>query len=803
MKNTLTTLSVLSFSLSVLAADPVVNYKLLQNRRLEMALPDYTLDNKKDVVDQAKLILNEMFVHRAIKLENFGTQIDPLPMLANLEQNMEGLSTAAFHGKMRQIFQAQRDLHTSYQLSFPYLCYRSLIPVEFKEVIGVDGQKVIAVKNVLASEEITKILPDTSILDRIQIGDVLLEYGGKDINDVMSELMVDSAGANPDADRREAVSLIGFVSQKQKVAPTADSIILKLKSRFGKIYTVTVPWLSKENETCLKPSKALPLMPKHNVAENEIRNEINDIFRSPVKVSSNKINETGPGWKTTGESILRYKTINNEYGRFGVFDFDSFSPTTLGIDELIQVFKNVLETEFAKTDGIIIDLRDNGGGYISLAEGLVELFNAQNTQPAGFRMRATPAVSHYVNGTMPATNEFRMSLSEAVARGSYYTEPKQIDVTATMNKRGQSYFRPVAILNNANCYSSCDLFSALMQDHGAAVVFGEDRNTGAGGANNVQLTDVLKQLGAENPGPFEKLPFGQNIGFAFRQMIRVGLHAGELIEDIGVISDVVVEPKISDLYTESADQFKVISKKLNQMSSQYSSSVKFKSESRQDLVRNMTPTLFASWEQTSDFVFKSNGQIIDQESVELDNLQGREVKVGSGLETSKIALGELEVLGMLDGRRVWRKNVSYRVVPETLPLPTEGVSAESLTIYTTKPEAGWIVSHGKMRVGRGTHYDDGVHTEGSLFVLLPAEAKKLSFEAALKTEKDFDFFEVLAIVDGKEKSLTGKLSGAVALKTYEVDLSAYAGKKIEIRFVFDADEGVNDEGPVVGNLKIQ
>jgi hypothetical protein len=805
MKHIFCTILVFGFSLSSWGVDPVVNLKLLKARRTELSFPEYSVENKKLVIEQARLILGDVFVHRSLKIEQFGADIDPLPLFKALEDKVEAMDTSTFHKEMRSIFQLQRDLHTTYQLPYPYACYRSFIPLEFKEVIGFNGQKFVAISKITDSEDILKVLPDASILESVQAGDVLLEYNGMKIVDALKVLEADSGGANTSALRRIAVSNLAFFSHKYKVLPTQDEILLTLKNKHGKTYSVLFPIISKENETCLKDTR--PAGTLKPVAEYDTRNEINKIFRQSKKIQNpNKI--LAPVWNIAGDPILKYRIMSNEYGKFGIFRLESFSPDTLDVDGLVKEFKRIMETTFAKTDGIIIDLRDNGGGQISLAENLVQLFNPKNTQSAGFRLRNSAANAHYVAGTLTPTNAFRVALDEATARGSYYTEPQLIDDVGSVNRLGQSYFRPVAIFNNASCYSSCDLFSALMQDHAGAVVFGEDPNTGAGGANNVQLVDVLKQLGKDHYGPFKNLPYGQNIGFAWRQMIRTGLHAGELIENVGVKADYLVEMKMSDLFNDNDDQFRVITKKLNEMSPSYTSSVKLKSELRQDLVTNTAPNLFASWEQTSSLVIKSEGTVVGEEAIELDNLQGRDISLGNSIDTSSFKIGNFEVLGMLDGRRVWRKIISYRVIPSTQALPEQGLAinfefgAAPLTLYSSKLSEGWTVRNGVLAVGSGK-YVDNVHTEASLFLELPAEKKKLSFDALIKTEKDYDFFQVIAIVDGKETALVPKMSGSIEMKSYESDLSAFAGKKIEIRFIFDSDAGVVDDGPQIDNLSIR
>jgi bacillopeptidase F (M6 metalloprotease family) len=47
------------------------------------------------------------------------------------------------------------------------------------------------------------------------------------------------------------------------------------------------------------------------------------------------------------------------------------------------------------------------------------------------------------------------------------------------------------------------------------------------------------------------------------------------------------------------------------------------------------------------------------------------------------------------------------------------------------------------------------------------------------------------------------VSGDAAETRYSFDLSAYAGKKVEIRFTFSSDAGVNASGVAVDNLELK
>jgi C-terminal processing protease CtpA/Prc len=108
--------------------------------------------------------------------------------------------------------------------------------------------------------------------------------------------------------------------------------------------------------------------------------------------------------------------------------------------------------------------------------------------------------------------------------------------------------KPVGVLINANCYSSCDIFASYMQDSHAGVIYGEDPQTGAGGANVVQHKNFFTKY---LPEVFQNMPGGQDMRIGWRQAIRSGKNAGKLIEDHGVYADFVVRPLASEFATNA------------------------------------------------------------------------------------------------------------------------------------------------------------------------------------------------------------------------------------------------------------
>ena len=348
-------------SLSSMAQTPSFTYKLLKDVRSEVTIPAYTKAQKQLVLDQAYLIMNETFVHRDLKLQNFGAHIDPLPLLKNLETRLETISDKDFHSEMAEIFFKQNDLHTVYGNPKPYSCYRTLLPFSFKEVINQKGEKIIAVAYLSEIAKVNELAGDLSI----RIGDTVVSIDGVPVYEAAKKWIPRTGGANSAAQFRRSVSLLSFISQKNNFFPDQDFSEITLKSRNGQTYSVKAPWIARGDEKCLAPEVAAPQGIQEDLAADEYQLDFTHTYRKNKSKSTKsfKIDSL----KETAEPILKYKIVRNEYGDFGYLTLESFVPEKLSVDAVILEVKKLLSHELSKTDGLIFDIRSNGGGYIFLA----------------------------------------------------------------------------------------------------------------------------------------------------------------------------------------------------------------------------------------------------------------------------------------------------------------------------------------------------------------------------------------------------------------------------------------------------
>ncbi|KAH6573468.1 hypothetical protein BASA60_006016 [Batrachochytrium salamandrivorans] len=105
------------------------------------------------------------------------------------------------------------------------------------------------------------------------------------------------------------------------------------------------------------------------------------------------------------------------------------------------------------------------------------------------------------------------------------------------------------------CYSACEVFSGSIQGHGAGTIFGEDGQTGGGGATVMELDPTLIDA---SPTHFKKFPFSQELtsgsityantlSVGVTQTVRTGRYNGQTIEDAGIEPEIIVRPRWSDL----------------------------------------------------------------------------------------------------------------------------------------------------------------------------------------------------------------------------------------------------------------
>ena len=251
---------------------------------------------------------------------------------------------------------------------------------------------------------------------------------------------------------------------------------------------------------------------------------------------------------TSRPDEITAKLVDTASGTFGYLRLWTFDMDDGDIDAFLNEVLRLLRDEMPR-EGLILDVRGNGGGYIIAAEFLLQFLTPNHITPEPTQFIATSGTLDLAN-KVSSMAPWRASLKQAVSTGALWSTGAPLSPEHVVNSFGQIYFGPVVLIIDAYCYSACDMFAGGFQDHGIGQVLGVDEKTGAGGAN--VLTHAVLAADWTN-GPLQTLPADARMRVSLRRTLRVGKRAGEPVEDLGVTRDLPYAMTRDDLLNGNED----------------------------------------------------------------------------------------------------------------------------------------------------------------------------------------------------------------------------------------------------------
>jgi hypothetical protein len=194
-------------------------------------------------------------------------------------------------------------------------------------------------------------------------------------------------------------------------------------------------------------------------------------------------------------------------------------------------------------NGLIIDVRDNGGGLISAAERLLQIFTDRQIEPTEFQFINSPLTLRLCRKRLAQRKNpdlsldftpWKSSIERALESGAIYSQAFEMTSKKSCNDIGQQYMGPVTLIVNALSYSATDIFAAGFQDNSIGPVIGVDSCTGAGGAN-VWTHHFLSGISKTERAILKRIPKGANFTVAVRRTLRTGKNRGMELENFGVV----------------------------------------------------------------------------------------------------------------------------------------------------------------------------------------------------------------------------------------------------------------------------
>ncbi|MEM6403110.1 MAG: S41 family peptidase, partial [Cyanobacteria bacterium P01_D01_bin.116] len=301
-------------------------------------------------------------------------------------------------------------------------------------------------------------------------------------------------------------------------------------------------------------------------AENKVAQ-----MTTPFSQMTTAFGEMNLGLDSILPGVLQARRVKTNCGIFGYLRIRTFSVDNAEsfVNEVIRLVEQLPQ------DGLIIDVRGNGGGLITAGEQLLQIFTPREIEPEKVQFINTPLNLELCERHAPSELDPSFDLSpwvdtikQSVQTGAIYSKGFPITSPIAANAIGQKYHGPVVLITDALCYSTTDIFAAGFQDHQIGKILGIDNNTGAGGAN-VWTHDLLKLLfdlpsPAEN-SPYTDLPQGVGMRVSIRRTLRVGKQAGTPVEDLGVVPDFLHNMTKQDLLNQNKDLINRAAEILQQM----------------------------------------------------------------------------------------------------------------------------------------------------------------------------------------------------------------------------------------------
>jgi hypothetical protein len=512
---------------------------------------DGSLTNEQlgDILDRATLLLQGAYAHLPLKEAMFAT--DPIKRMAILRRKIGAIRELDFHYELLGIFTDLCDQHTRYALPTPWQSYAAYLP--FSLACGYDGDT----PHYLVGE----VLEDTTP-EGFDCGTEVTHIDGIPVPIAIEHLRSLSGGANVAASRARALKLLTLRHLAYMPAPYTNDVTVSFLDSKGAAHHKEMPW------KVVASSYVQNLLARHNEDSRSIVTSASDYELDAMMTVKRRVFATTgttagrpSDWgKTSMPDNFTYKTASTSSGDFAYIRISSFeNKSRSSTDDFLKAFR----AEFLRMlstlpqNGLIIDLRGNGGGVLPSGEGLLQFFSPKPIESARYEFVNTPltlqltqtAPEGMMIGPWAESIEMGLEVGAAFSQGLTF-----LPYSDHYNEIGQRYYGPVVLITDGLCYSTTDMVIAAFQDNGIGTILGLDDNTGAGGAN-VWPGRVVAGLVGGASGPQAAAPLAGNasITVALRRSIRTGKAAGTPIEDLGTKPDQVHRRTLNDLLNGNED----------------------------------------------------------------------------------------------------------------------------------------------------------------------------------------------------------------------------------------------------------
>jgi len=498
-----------------------------------------TPEDRKFLVRQALILIEQNYVH--LPLKRAMHSIDPVQrlklLLHELEQTPAELlpSEVTFHWEMTEIFTSTHDGHTNYMLPAPFSWMTASLPFMVEDYFEAGRRKYL----------VSHITPGSINQPTFVEGVEVVSWNGIPMERAVLNNAQRYTGSNREAQHAHGVENLTTRALFIALPPDEAWVIVGYKTADGKLEEVRIDWIvnpalpsgeGNGNEKGAKADSPAEAALGLDLEHHHIQQMRKALFAPQVVAAENKIAQKGGMMapKLLGDldsampGVFEARKVTTSAGTFGYLRIRTFQCNVYSFrGEFIRLVSALPQ------NGLIIDVRGNGGGYIVNGEWILQVLTPKRIEPEPVQFINTP-LNLRICKQIGWLNQWVESIQQSLQTGAVFSAGFPLSDPEQCNAIGQKYFGPVVLITDALCYSTTDFFAAGFQDHEIGPVLGADGNTGAGGAN---VWDYKDDLCNYMPDVYQPLPNGAGMRVAIRRGLRVGKRAGMPVEDLGVIPD--------------------------------------------------------------------------------------------------------------------------------------------------------------------------------------------------------------------------------------------------------------------------
>nr|BFE78411.1 hypothetical protein GCM10020093_010120 [Planobispora longispora] len=506
-----------------------------------------TLDDRRTLVQQALVLIEQNYVHLPLKAAMHAVNpVQRLRLLAlRLSRQTEALMDPeqVFHAELSEIFHSLRDLHTNYLLPQPFTGKIAYLPYQIEEYYR-DGERHYAVTRIVQGFSAPSFGPGAEVT----------HWNGVPIDRAVAVNAARFAGGNAAARHSRGLQSLTIRPLRLHVPPDEAWVALGYIGADGAARELREGWRVTDNLPPFVDADELStaaLAQGLDLGTDEIGRAVKMLFVPQAVTPHETVDaaelttepaQPGADVPTSMPAVFRARSVATASGVFGhirVFTFNVNDP-----DGFVREFVRLIG--LLPQEGLVLDMRGNGGGHIFASEFLLQTLTPRPISPEPTQFITTPLNAricrqHEENPTGSIDlGSWCPSMSQALETGAVYSGGFSITPADRANAIGQRYHGPVVLITDARCYSATDIFAAGFQDHRIGPVLGVDGNTGAGGANvwTHELLKLLLELPAPAAdSPYRPLPGQAGMRVSIRRTLRVHDLAGTPVEDLGVVPD--------------------------------------------------------------------------------------------------------------------------------------------------------------------------------------------------------------------------------------------------------------------------